>query len=117
MTASEESSLYSNLRTWVRTLPLAELPVDGSGRALIVEGQRLALFHHEGRVYALDDECPHQGASLGDGLISNGDVTCPFHAWHFDLASGKNTDSLDACVAVFPARVDDEGVVEVGLPD
>ena len=78
-------------------------------------GRRVAVFHHEGRVHALDDTCPHQGASLGDGVISRGDVTCPFHAWHFDLVTGKNTDSLDACVAVFPTRIDAEGRVEVDL--
>lgn len=114
MTASQES-LFETKR-WIPTLPLAELPVDGTGRAVEVEGQRVALFHHEGQVHAVDDSCPHQGASLGDGVISKGDVTCPFHAWHFDLKTGKNTDSLDECVAVFEARVDGGGVVEVALP-
>jgi len=116
MTSSQESSLFTNTGPWIRTIPLAELPVDGTGRAIQVAEQRVALFHHEGKVHAVDDACPHQGASLGDGVISNGDVTCPFHSWHFDLCTGQNTDSLDACVAVFPVRVDGDGVVEVQLP-
>ena len=116
MTASQDSSSNTFAFIWTPALPLADLPVDGTGRMVELEGQRVALFHHEGRVHALDDACPHQGASLGDGVLSGGDVTCPFHSWHFDLVSGKNTDSLDACVAVFPARVGEGGVVEVQLP-
>ena len=116
MTSSQESSLFTNTGPWISTLPLADLPVDGTGCTVMVAEQRVALFHHEGEVHAVDDACPHAGASLGDGVISNGDVTCPFHSWHFDLKSGKNTDSLDACVAVFRTRVGDDGVVEVQLP-
>ena len=72
---------------WVALLPLAELPTDGTGRALEVGGHQLAVFHHEGSVSVLDGTCPHQGALLGDGVISKGEVTCPFHGWHFDLVA------------------------------
>ena len=117
MTDTDESRPRTEPVTWHATLPLAELPTDGTGRTVEVAGRRIALFRHEGRVHALDDACPHQGASLGDGVLSGGDVPCPFHAWHFDLCSGRNTDTIDACVEVFPARVGTGGVVEVGLPD
>ncbi|MEM7518953.1 MAG: Rieske 2Fe-2S domain-containing protein, partial [Planctomycetota bacterium] len=78
-------------------------------------GRRVALFLIDGEPHALDDECPHQGASLGDGVIAGGDVTCPWHGWHFDPCSGKSTDGLDESVELFPARVDEEGWVEVAL--
>ena len=115
MTTHQPSSPSTHQAEWHVALPLDELPTDGTGKALELAGRRVAVFHHEGRVHALDDTCPHQGASLGDGVISRGDVTCPFHAWHFDLVTGKNTDSLDSCVAVFPTRIDAEGRVEVDL--
>lgn len=98
---------------WTELLPLAELPTDGTGRALEVEGRQLAVFHHEGEVRVLDGVCPHQGALLGDGVISRGEVTCSFHGWHFDLVTGKSGDGLEECVAVHEVRVSQTGMVEV----
>jgi nitrite reductase/ring-hydroxylating ferredoxin subunit len=93
----------------------AELPDDGCGLTFEIGSRRVALFRHEGRVHAIDDQCPHQGASLGMGIALAGEVTCPWHAWHFDLTTGQNTDGLAACVAVFPLRVGASGTLEVGL--
>jgi nitrite reductase (NADH) small subunit len=102
-------------KEWTELLPRAELPEDGTGRALEVGGKQFAVFLHEGEVRVLDGTCPHQGALLGDGVISSGEVTCPFHAWHFDLVTGKSGDGLEECVAVFEARVSPDGVVEVAI--
>ena len=103
-------------REWRDVARVDELPTDGTGKCIELEGRRYAVFRHEGRVHVLDDACPHMGASLGDGVLSRGEVTCPWHGWHFDLASGRNGDGLDACVAVHAARVVD-GRVEVRLPE
>ena len=101
---------------WVELLPLSDLPTDGTGRALEVAGKQLAVFCHEGAVRVLDGACPHQGALLGDGVISRGEVTCPFHGWHFDLVTGASGDGLEECVAVHEARVSETGMVEVVFP-
>jgi nitrite reductase (NADH) small subunit len=82
-----------------------DLPGDGSGLCREVAGRRVALFRDGERVHAIDDQCPHAGASLGLGIVLAGEVTCPSHAWHFELGSGRNTDGLAACVEVFPVRV------------
>jgi nitrite reductase/ring-hydroxylating ferredoxin subunit len=100
---------------WHALCPGEDLPGDGTGRAFEVAGRRLAVFLHDGRPYALDDECPHQGASLGGGVLSRGEVTCPWHSFHFDLCTGRNADGLALQVAVHPARLRDDGTVEVGL--
>ena len=95
---------------------MAELPTDGTGRALEVAGRQLAVFHHEGEVRVLGGVCPHQGALLGDGVISRGEVTCSFHGWHFDLVTGKSGDGLEECVDVHEVRVSQTGMVEVAIP-
>jgi len=105
-----------NEHDWIELLPLKELPTDGTGLAMEVEGRQLAVFHHEGAVRVLDGVCPHQGALLGDGVISRGEVTCPFHGWHFDLVTGESGDGLEECVSVHRARVSRTGMVEVAAP-
>jgi nitrite reductase (NADH) small subunit len=102
-------------RAWRELGPIDGLPTDGTGRCVELEGRRYAVFRHAGGVHVLDDACPHMGASLGEGVLSRGEVTCPWHGWHFDLSSGRNGDGLDACVAVHPARVV-EGRLEGLLP-
>ncbi len=100
---------------WHPLVHETEVPDDGSGLCFEVGSRRVALFRHAGRVHAIDDQCPHQGASLGMGVVLDGEVTCPWHAWHFDLGSGCNTDGLAARVAVFPLRIGAAGRLEVGL--
>ncbi|MCC7015152.1 MAG: Rieske 2Fe-2S domain-containing protein [Planctomycetes bacterium] len=49
----------------------------------------LAVFDVAGRLYALDDACPHSGGPLSEGQVQEGTLTCPWHGARFDLASGR----------------------------
>ncbi|MCB9914043.1 MAG: Rieske (2Fe-2S) protein [Planctomycetes bacterium] len=100
---------------WHDALPLADLPDDGGGTTVTLGGEPVALFLHEGRVVAVEDTCPHAGASLGCGVLTRGEVTCPWHGWHFDARTGASTDGLDDCLRVHAARVSAEGRIEVRL--
>ena len=48
----------------------------------------VALFNVDGTVYAIDDTCTHQDASLADGWLEGCTVECPLHAACFDLRTG-----------------------------
>ena len=65
---------------------------------------------------ALDDSCPHEGGSLGLGVLKDGEVTCPWHGFHFCTRTGESTDGLDERTRVRGARVASSGEVEVDLP-
>jgi len=112
-----DDTLDTESTAWVRVARHAELPTDGTGLALEVAGRAIALFIADGEVRAIDDSCPHQGGSLGLGVVLEGEVTCPWHGWHFELATGRNTDGLAACVAVHRTRISAEGDVEVAWAD
>ncbi len=61
----------------------------------------IAVFHTEdGEVYAIDDTCTHQDASLSDGWLEGREVECPLHASKFDLRTG----SADSPPAKRPVR-------------
>ncbi|MBO8190187.1 bifunctional 3-phenylpropionate/cinnamic acid dioxygenase ferredoxin subunit [Streptomyces oryzae] len=95
---------------------LADLP---RGEACRFEGDPpIAVFHTEdGEVYAIDDTCTHQDASLSDGWLEGCEVECPLHASKFDLRTGKP----DGAPARRPVRthevVIEDGVVHVRLSD
>jgi phenylpropionate dioxygenase-like ring-hydroxylating dioxygenase large terminal subunit len=38
----------------------------------------------DGAVHAAVNECPHRGAALSQGWITEGCLVCPYHGWRFD---------------------------------
>jgi 3-phenylpropionate/trans-cinnamate dioxygenase ferredoxin component len=66
---------------------LADIP---EGESVRVEGTvAIAVFHAEGELFAIDDTCTHQDASLSDGFLEGCAVECPLHAACFDLRTGR----------------------------
>ncbi len=60
----------------------------GQGKLVTVNNRRIALFNVGGQYYALDDVCPHRGASLSEGDLEGGEVICPWHGARFELGTG-----------------------------
>jgi len=87
---------------------------EGSGRIIeIGSGRFIALFNLAGTFYALDNECPHEGGPLGEGELDRGCVTCPWHGFRFDLASGACVNAPRLKAVSFAVQVEgDEVLVE-----
>jgi len=65
-----------------------ELPPGGS-RSVRVDGRRVAIFNHAGRLFAVDEACPHMGADLSNGDLKEGILTCAWHGWRFRIDTGE----------------------------
>src|SRR5947209_20559595 len=88
---------------------------DGEGKVVEVESKLVAVFCEGGRYFAIDDVCPHMGASLSGGHVENGIVTCPWHAWRFRLADGSWADYTRLKIGCYAVRVENGEVqVEIG---
>jgi nitrite reductase (NADH) small subunit/3-phenylpropionate/trans-cinnamate dioxygenase ferredoxin subunit len=77
----------------------------GTGVAYPVNGRMVAVFNEDGKFFAIDDFCPHMGASLAGGHVEKGVVACPWHAWRFCIHDGKWCDNPRLSVDAFPVRV------------
>ena len=66
---------------------LNEIPKGGS-KLVMVDDVPVALFNLKGKIHAWDNRCPHLGASLADGNISESIIQCKFHLWEFDVETG-----------------------------
>lgn len=103
-----------SVETYTVVARSAELD-EGALLGVVVEGARVCLARHAGRVFALDDECPHQGYPLSSGeLLDGGRVECPWHGAQFDCRSGlvQQGPATDA-VATWAVR-EVEGSIQVG---
>jgi nitrite reductase/ring-hydroxylating ferredoxin subunit len=60
----------------------------------VVQGKQcpLLVIHDQGRIFALDNRCPHLGFPLHRGSVADGILTCHWHHARFDLASGCTFD-------------------------
>jgi len=78
----------------------------GTGKAFEFGDQMVAIFlETDGTYLAIDDLCPHMGASLASGHFSEGIVTCPWHAWSFDARDGAWCDNRRLKIYTFQVRV------------
>jgi 3-phenylpropionate/trans-cinnamate dioxygenase ferredoxin component len=79
-----------------RIAEIADVP-PGTATTVDAAGRTLGLFNVDGALYAVDNTCPHRGGPLGEGDVEGCVVTCPWHAWQFDLATGESiTDDMKA---------------------
>src|SRR5690349_1559237 len=69
-------------------------------------GRRYACFRQGDAVHAVDDRCPHQGYPLSQGCVKDGVLTCEWHNWKFDLATGDNLFGGEP-VRRYPTHVED----------
>ena len=99
--------------TFHEVVSLAELEEEGR-KTVQVDGQVIALFAHQGQVYAVDNRCPHMGFPLDRGTVDNGILTCHWHHARFDLESGGTFDLFADDVPCYPVEVR-AGAVWVGV--
>ena len=98
----------------IRACALADLPPGESTR--VVAHVPVAVFNADGELFAIDDTCTHQDASLSEGWLEDCLVECPLHAACFDLRTGKPTGPpAKRPVRTYPVLVED-GVVYVKAP-
>ena len=89
---------------FVKVAALSDV-TDGKPRAVRVEGHSIALFQHEGAVYATDNQCPHMGYPLVRGRVRKGVLSCDWHGWSYDMEGGGCFTGGCDDLATFPVEV------------
>jgi nitrite reductase/ring-hydroxylating ferredoxin subunit len=100
---------------FVKVATVSEVP-PGKAKQAKVGGKTVALFNVNGNFHAIDDTCPHRGASLAEGEVEGQHVVCPLHAAVFDVTNGAHlTPPARSDVACYKVQVmGDEVQVDVG---
>jgi nitrite reductase (NADH) small subunit len=92
---------------FVRICSASEVPGDGEAEEFMVQGRALCVANVGGAIAVLDGTCPHEGGPLGEGIIEDGRVVCPWHAYAFDVQSGASPNDPDLKAEVLEAKVED----------
>lgn len=84
----------------------ADVPF-GEGRSVALVNRRVGVFNTASGFFAVDNDCPHQGGPLSDGILADACVTCPLHGRRIDLRSGSVFGYEDESVKTYPLEVRD----------
>ena len=98
------------MATLIRVASVDEIP-PGKGKEVVAGDQVVAVFNVDGRFFAMDGVCPHAGGPLAEGEVAGTEVTCPWHGWQFDLATGRNCVNSRITHPTFPVTVQGNDVL------
>ena len=107
--------MFEKKTNWYKLFDSAEaaarmLPV-GAVTTMQVGKKKICLAHTAEGFFAVNDKCPHNGASLGNGYCTNeGSVVCPLHRYHFDLRTGRAKSGLGDVVETYPIEQREDGL-------
>lgn len=95
---------------WVTVARVDEVP-EGEARAVEVDDNYIALYNVDGEIYATDDTCTHEEASLSEGFLFDGVIECPLHGAQFDVRTGEVL-ALPAILPVktYPVRIEGDDI-------
>ncbi|MBO9590992.1 nitrite reductase small subunit NirD [Devosia sp.] len=93
------------MNDWVDIGCLEDVPRRGA-RCIKTPLGKIAVFRTaDDRVFAIDDQCPHKGGPLSQGIVHGAQVTCPLHNWVFSLESGNAQGADEGAVRTYPLRL------------
>lgn len=91
---------------FTRIISQAHLPTTNEARNFPCNGKMICIVNVWGKLTAMDNECLHQGGSLGQGMVENGRVVCPWHGWNYDPKTGVAVDHPDQKLKTYPIKVE-----------
>jgi len=96
-------------KAWVKIASTNEFKNNGA-LAKKIKDAHVALFNVDGVFHAIENACYHQGVELHDGFVKDGMVTCPAHAWRFDLKTGACSRDPSIIMKTFKIKVEGEDI-------
>jgi sulfoxide reductase heme-binding subunit YedZ len=90
---------------WIDAGPAREIPENCARVVSVPGGEGIAVFRYDGKVSAVSNKCAHQMGPLGEGRIVDGCITCPWHGWQYDPATGRSPPPFVEKVATYGVRM------------
>ena len=93
---------------------ISEVPNFGK-KVVTVSGREILLVNDKGTIYAVENECPHQGSPMSAAIVKDGFISCPRHGYRFSLTDGSCAEHPECTLATFSIQVNgDEIQLDLG---
>lgn len=104
---------YSEIRMSDNFTAVAQIDALKTGKMLRVNvaEQNILLANVDGEIYAVEDMCSHEDASLYNGALKGRCVECPLHGSHFDLKTGQpQQEPATEAIKTFNVKIEDQQI-------
>lgn len=91
---------------WVDICDATEIEEAFAKVTVLPNGERVAVFRHEGKLSAISNACAHQNGPLGEGRILNCLVTCPWHGFQYDVRNGQSPAPFTEKIPTYNLRLE-----------
>jgi nitrite reductase (NADH) small subunit len=94
------------MKHYIDIAALSDIPPQGARLVKTPVGCVAVFRTADDQVFAMQDRCPHKGGPLSEGIVHGTSVTCPLHAWVFDLNTGQAQGADEGAVATYAVKVE-----------
>jgi methionine sulfoxide reductase heme-binding subunit len=77
----------------------------GRSKIFCVGKERIAVYRHENKLFAIHNVCKHQGGPLGEGRILDGCITCPWHGYQYLPQNGQSPPPFKEKVNTYDIKI------------
>jgi len=89
---------------FVKLASQSDLPAVNEAKEFSCGDKTICVANVNGEISAMDNICLHRGGPLGQGVVEDGKVICPWHGWGWDIKTGEAGPGVK--VAVYPVKTD-----------
>ena len=95
---------------FVKVASVSEIP-PGEMKIVELDGQDVVVANVNGQFFAFANDCTHRGGPLGEGILMDEVVECPFHGGQFNVRTGEVVAAPPSePVATFAVRVEGDDI-------
>ncbi len=78
---------------------------EGKMKLLSVEGTPVLFIKQNGKIFVIDNRCPHMGCGFSGGTLDGFVIVCPCHDWRFNLETGEYEDEPSMTLTKYEWKV------------
>jgi len=95
---------------WIKIDIDGEIPEIDFVEQVHVGGKKICLIKNEGKLFAVQNDCPHAGGILSGGWCKNGNLVCPIHRWEYSLTTGRGAEGQGDYIHIYPLEIREDGI-------
>lgn len=84
--------------------------INSRAKIFCIDEERIAVYRHENKLYAVHNVCKHQGGPLGEGKIIDGCIICPWHGYQYLPQNGQSPPPFKEKVSTYAVKVNNSKV-------
>lgn len=98
------------MNDWQKICQRSEIP-SGDWKQIDVDGTTAVVYNVDGKFFAVEDICTHDGAVLSGCPLEGNEIVCPRHGARFSVISGEAlSPPAFESIATFPVKVEGESI-------